>query len=218
MSEFFPRLHRAEHPLIGHLLDEARDRQTAPPRFRRILELLGGLLAYEATRDLEIEPVELTTPMESMRGRRLRSPVTIVPILRAGLGLAEGMQDMIPHTAVGHLGIFRDEQKLEPVSYYRKLPSRIAASVVLVVDPMLATGGSAAAALKVLRDAGCRDLRFICLVAAPEGLHRVWQQHPEVPIYAAAVDRGLDARGYILPGLGDAGDRLYGTLDPPQAE
>ncbi|MCC5829110.1 MAG: uracil phosphoribosyltransferase [Phycisphaeraceae bacterium] len=205
-------VHRIEHPLVQHLLDEARDRRTPTPRFRQIVRILGSLLAYEATRDLAMVGHAIETPLEGMRATRLSGPITAVPVLRAGLGLAEGMQDLIPDLRVGHLGMFRDEDRLEPVSYYRKLPADIAAGPVLVVDPMLATGGSAVAALTLLLERGCRDLRFVCMVAAPEGIERLAGVCGEVPIYTAAVDRQLNERGYILPGLGDAGDRLYGTL------
>lgn len=207
-----PLLHLVEHPLTSHLLDEARDRDTPTPRFRQIVRTLGTLLAFEATRDLQTRLSPILTPLEPMQATRLAGPITAVPVLRAGLGLAEGMQDLIPDLRVGHLGMFRDEDRLEPVSYYRRLPTDISAGPVLVVDPMLATGGSAEAAILLLKEHGCRDLRFVCLLAAPEGLSRLAERCADVPVYAAAVDRELNERGYILPGLGDAGDRLYGTL------
>lgn len=204
-------LHVVDHPLLGHLLAEARDRRTPPGRFRQLLAQLGQLLAYEAMRDWATEAMTLDTPMEPTSGRRLRGPVTIVPILRAGLGLAEGIAEMLPEVQIGHIGMFRDERKLSPVSYYDKLPRTIHQGPVLLVDPMLATGGSAIAAIALLQHRNCRDIRLLCLVAAPEGLAKLQGEYPHIPIYTAALDRELDDRGYILPGLGDAGDRLYGT-------
>lgn len=200
-----------EHPLIAHLLAEARQRDTSHTRFRQLLDHLGVLLAYEATADLESHEVTIQTPLEPVRARRLKRPIAIVPILRAGLGMVRSMADLLPDAAVGHVGMFRDEQKLVPVSYYQKLPADAAHSHVLLVDPMLATGRSAVAAVSLLRDSGCRDIRMVCLVAAPEGLKEMAIRHPDVPIYTAAVDRQLNDQGFILPGLGDAGDRLFGT-------
>jgi uracil phosphoribosyltransferase len=193
------------------MLTEARERHTKPARFRALLSGIGQALAFEATRDLVMEPAKIETPLETFTGARLKLPITIVPILRAGLGLAEGIHALIPEAQMGHLGMFRDEEKLSPVSYYEKLPISVAHGPVLLADPMLATGGSALAAVQLLRTRRCKDIRLLCMVAAPEGVERLHDEFPNVPIYTAALDRELDDRGYILPGLGDAGDRLFGT-------
>jgi len=212
MSDVHPNLRLVEHPLTDHFLTEARDAQTSSPRFRELLRRLGIVLTAEASRDLPTHPRRVQTPLEPFDGRRLHLPITIVPILRAGLGLVDGMLTVLPEAQVGHLGMFRDEDKVVPISYYQKLPDNIAEGVVLLVDPMLATGGSAAAGIDVLRKYGCDDVRLVCLVAAPEGVTRLARQHPDVPIVAAALDRQLNDIGYILPGLGDAGDRMFGTM------
>lgn len=201
------------HPLVAHLVTEARDATTPPQRFRRIVEQLGVLLAFEATRDLALSTRSVATPMEGFEGAQLCQTISIVPILRAGLGMVPGMLDMIPGARVGHIGVFRDEHRLEPVQYYVKLPLQVDQGPVLLVDPMLATGGSAAHAVTLLKEHGFRDVRMLCIIAAPQGVRSLNQAHPDVPIHAAALDRELDGRGYILPGLGDAGDRLFGTLD-----
>ena len=211
--DFSGPVHAVRHPLIEVMLTELRDRTTPAMRFRELLEQVGLLLAYEATRDLLLAPHPVQTPLESFRGQRLRSSITIVPILRAGISLSDGILNLIPDAQVGHIGLFRDEDKLSPVHYYEKLPVRVNQGPVLLVDPMLATGGSAMAAVDLLRQRGCRDIRFLCVVAAPEGIRRLHEEDPETPIYVAAVDRELDDRGYILPGLGDAGDRVFGTSD-----
>ncbi|MCX5661605.1 MAG: uracil phosphoribosyltransferase [Planctomycetota bacterium] len=202
-----------DHPVLAHLLTEARDRQTPPGRFRAVIAQLGELLAYEAVRDLPLKSAPIQTPLEPFPGQRLGGKVTLVPILRAGLGLAEGAQRLLPDASVGHIGMFRDERRLSPVSYYDKLPPDIANTAVLLLDPMLATGGSALAALELLRSRGCRDIRLICVLASPEGIERLAAEAPDVRIITAAVDRELDDRGYILPGLGDAGDRMFGTSE-----
>lgn len=202
-----------DHPLLRHMLTEARDKHTPHARFRQLLGMIGGLLAYEATRDLALDPHPVETPIERHTGDKLRTPMTIVPILRAGLGLAEGMSRYFPDAGTGHIGMFRDETELSPVSYYEKLPLNITGGPVLLVDPMLATGGSAMAAITLLKSRGCRNIRLICLVVAPEGVQRLAAEYPDVLIYTAAVDRELDHRGYIMPGLGDAGDRLFGTSE-----
>ena len=202
-----------DHPVVAHMVSDAREANTPPAMFRELLKRIGQLLAYEATRDLKTTPTSVTTPLETFESPRLAEAVTIVPILRAGMGLTAGMMDVIPNARMGHLGMFRDEEKLKPVSYYEKLPEAITSGPVLLVDPMLATGGSAVAALELLQDKGCKDIRFVCLVAAPEGLAAVTEAFPGLPIYTAAVDRELNDIGYILPGLGDAGDRVFGTLE-----
>jgi uracil phosphoribosyltransferase len=207
----FPNLQVFSHPLIQHKLTWMRDETTSYRAFRALLAQIAGLMVYEVTRSFETVPVEVQTPMTRMIGRRLASTITVVPVLRAGLGMADGVLEVMPEARVGHLGMARDEQTLKPIAYLNKLPRDLEAGPVILVDPMLATGGSAAAALKMLRDAGATDLRMICLVAAPEGVGRLLETDPEVRIYTAALDERLDDRAYILPGLGDAGDRMYGT-------
>lgn len=202
-----------DHPLVAHLQTELRSRDTATARFREIAERLGALLAYEALRDAPRVAHTVSTPMAPYEGAQLAGPITVVPILRAGLGPAAGMSRLIPGAQVGHIGMFRDEKSLTPVSYYVKLPADIASGVALLVDPMLATGGSASAAVEVLKQRGCKDIRFICLVAAPEGIDRLQAEHPGVPITTSAIDDHLNDKGYILPGLGDAGDRIFGTVE-----
>lgn len=200
-----------DHPLVHDRLTQVRCRETPSSRFRELVEEIGQLLAYEVLRDFETQPHRVDTPLESFTGRRLSRPITIVPILRAGLGLAAGVMRVLPEASVGHIGMFRNEANLSPVSYFEKLPVEIARGPVILVDPMLATGGSAMAAVQLLTTHGCRDIRLVCLVAAPEGLQRLQKEHPKTRVYAAALDRELDDRGFILPGLGDAGDRLFGT-------
>ena len=208
-----PNVHVIDHPLLAHMLGLLRDRRTRPPRFREMVAEIGGLLAYEATRDLEVDTISVQTPLEESSASRVRKPITIVPILRAGLGFSVGMHRLIPYASMGHIGMFRDEEKLSPVGYYENLPPNIAGASVLLADPMLATGGSAVAAVELLHQRGCTDVRFICLIAAPEGIEKLSEEHPDVPIFTAAIDRQLDDRGYIMPGLGDAGDRIFGTSD-----
>jgi len=201
-----------DHPLIAHKLAAIRDKTTPHRMFRANLEQIAGLMVYEVTRSFETTPRRIETPLRETSGAVLRGVVTIVPVLRAGLGMIGGILEIMPEARVGHLGLARNEQSLEPVAYLNKLPADLDAGPVILVDPMLATGGSASAALTMLKDAGATDLRMICLVAAPEGVERLARDHPEVTVYAAALDERLDERGYIVPGLGDAGDRLYGTV------
>ncbi|MGD0770751.1 MAG: uracil phosphoribosyltransferase [Tepidisphaeraceae bacterium] len=200
-----------DHPVIQTKLTELRDYTADHRKFRALLNEIASLMVYEVTRDWPTTPKPVQTPMERMTGRVLARRVTLVPILRAGLGMAEGVLRLLPDARLGHLGVYRDEKTLEPVSYYQKLPPDIAATEVLLIDPMLATGGSALAAVHVLKNSGVTSLKFVCLVAAPEGIAALHRQYPEVPIFCAAVDRQLNEKGYILPGLGDAGDRLFGT-------
>ncbi len=206
-----PQLHIADHPLIAHLLADLRDKATPPDRMRSIVRRLGTLLAYEATRDLPTDHHTVTTPIQPCDAQRLHHNITIVPILRAGLPLAEPILDLFPNARMGHLGMYRDEKTLQPTTYYQRLPPNTPDAPVLLVDPMLATGGSADAALTYLKSQHCTDTRLICLVAAPPGLDRITKNHPNTPIHTAALDSHLDHRGYIVPGLGDAGDRLYAT-------
>jgi uracil phosphoribosyltransferase len=200
-----------EHPLIQAKLTRLRDERTDRLQFRQILEELTALMVYEITRDFPLRQVDVKTPLETTRGSELARPVVLVPILRAGIVMLDGVLALIPSARVGHIGIYRDPTTLRPVEYYAKLPGSLNDALVVVVDPMLATGGSAAHAVGIVKDRGARDVRFLCLVASPEGLRVIQQAHPDVPVYAAALDRELDPHGYIRPGLGDAGDRLFGT-------
>jgi uracil phosphoribosyltransferase len=208
----FSNLRVFEHPLIQQKLTMARDARTNHQNFRRLLNEIAGLMTYEVSRTLPTRAVPITTPMEPMTGVTVAVPVTLVPILRAGIGMTDGVLALMPEARVGHIGIFRDEATRQPITYYVKLPPDIAQGVVYLVDPMLATGGTASCAATMLRSLGCADIRMICLVAAPEGVARMLQEHPQVTIFTAALDRELNALGYILPGLGDAGDRIFGTL------
>jgi uracil phosphoribosyltransferase len=199
------------HPIMQHMLAELRDVRTAPPRFRQLVRSLAVLLAQEATADLETVPSEVTTPLGPAVTRTLADVVGIVPILRAGLGMAEGILELIPEAEVWHIGLFRDEATLRPTEYYNKFPARPRVTLVLLVDPMLATGGSAVRACEILKTAGVPRLKLLSLIAAPEGIARVSQAMPEVPIHVGAVDERLTDAGFIYPGLGDAGDRQFGT-------
>ena len=208
----FPNLTVLNHPLIQHKVTILRDRRTGTRDFRHLVSELAMLMAYDATKDLLLEPVDIETPLERMQGVQVAGKkLTLVPILRAGLGMVEGISQLIPTARVGHIGLYRDHESLRPVDYYFKIPGGEQDRTFFVLDPMLATGGSAAAATSALKSAGARRIRFLCLVAAPEGVRRMLADHADVPIYAAALDRQLNDRGYILPGLGDAGDRLFGT-------
>ena len=206
-----PNLIVFDHPLIQHKLTYIRDRATSFRPFRALLYQIAGLMVFEVTRSFPTAEVRVATPLEETTGRRLAGTITVVPVLRSGLGMAEGILEVMPEARVGHLGLARDEETLRPIAYLKRLPKHLDAGPVILVDPLLATGGSAIAASEMLRDAGAKDLRMICLVAAPEGVTRLRDQHPDVMIYAAALDRGLTERGFIMPGLGDAGDRMYGT-------
>lgn len=200
-----------DHPVVQTKLTELRDFSADHRKFRALLDEIASLMVYEVTRDWPTTPKPVQTPLERTTGRVLARQVTLVPILRAGLGMADGVLKLLPDARLGHLGVYRDEQTLEPVSYYQKLPPDIASTEVLLIDPMLATGGSGSAAVSFLKNAGVQSMKFVCLVAAPEGIHAMQQHHPDVPIYTAAIDRELNNKGYILPGLGDAGDRIFGT-------
>jgi uracil phosphoribosyltransferase len=208
----FPNLAILGHPLIKHKLAVLRDRRTPTKDFRDLVAEIAMLMAYEVTKDLPTEPIDLETPLEPTTGEKVAGKkLTLVPILRAGLGMADGILRLIPSARVGHIGLYRDHDTLEPVDYYFKAPSAREQRDFFLLDPMLATGGSAAAACTTMKDAGARTLRFLCVVAAPEGVRKMLDTHPDVPVYAAALDRQLNQQGYILPGLGDAGDRLFGT-------
>jgi len=208
----FPNLHVIEHPLVRHKLTCLRDRHTGTRDFKALVNELAMLMAYEATKDLPLDPVEVETPLERTEGVHLAGKkLALVPILRAGLGMVDGITQLVPHARVGHIGMYRDEHTLEPVDYYFKIPGTEENRLFLVLDPMLATGGSAVQAMGALKHAGATRIRLLCIIAAPEGVRRMLETHPDVPIHTAALDRGLDDRGFIRPGLGDAGDRLFGT-------
>jgi uracil phosphoribosyltransferase len=204
-------LHLITHPLIQRDLTLLRDRMTPTAEFRNILRRVSHVLAFEVTRDLRLRKRRVRTPLEGTIGFRLADDIVIVPVLRAGLGILDGFLALLPEARVGHIGLYRNEDTLEPVDYYSKFPRRLGKSVVFLVDPMLATGGSGSAAISFLKKKGARDIRFVSLLAAPEGIRRVARDHPDVPVFTASLDRQLNRRGYILPGLGDAGDRVFGT-------
>ena len=199
------------HPLVQAELTRLRDRTCPSPEFRQRLRRVASLMVPAVTRDLPTHPVACETPLEVTSGVRIERPIILAPILRAGVGFLDGFFDLLPEASIAHIGLARNEVTLEAESYYFKVPASLSEAEVIVLDPMLATGSSANEALRRLREAGARHLRFACLVAAPEGVHAVADAHPEVPIFAAALDRCLNERAYILPGLGDAGDRLFGT-------
>lgn len=199
------------HPLIQAKLTKLRDRTTERLQFRVILEELTALMVYEITRGFPVEQISVQTPLEECEGVELAKPVVLVPILRAGIVMLDGVLSLIPNARVGHIGMFRDPVSLQPVDYYTKLPPNLAEALVIVVDPMLATGGTAVHAVSTVKQRGAIDIRFLCLVASPEGVASFRKTHSNVPMYTAALDRELDEHGYILPGLGDAGDRLFGT-------
>lgn len=208
----FPTLTVVDHPLVQHKLAILRDRATPTKIFKELVDEIATLMAYEATRDLALDAVQVDTPLERCTGRKVAGKkLTLVPILRAGLGMVEGILRLVPAARVGHIGLYRDHDTLEPVDYYFKVPGDAAERDFFLLDPMLATGGSAAAAVASLKRAGATRIRFLCLVAAPEGVRRLAEAHPDVAIYTASLDRELNPQGYILPGLGDAGDRLFGT-------
>jgi uracil phosphoribosyltransferase len=201
----------SDHPLVKHKLTLLRETDTDPKKFRELIREITLLLAYEATKDLAVAPVEIKTPLTTTTGYKLREPIGLVPILRSGLGMVEGIWEMIPSAEVWHIGLFRDEQTLRPVAYYNRLPVQPTVSVCLILDPMLATGGSAVKTVEILKEWGASRIKFMGLIAAPEGIERLSAEHPDVDIYVAAVDDRLNDHAYIVPGLGDAGDRQFGT-------
>lgn len=205
-------LHVIDHPLITHKLSIMRDKNTGSKDFRELLNEIAMLMGYELTRDLPLEDVEIETPVTKMTAKTISGKkLAIVPILRAGLGMVDGLLSLIPVAKVGHIGLYRDPDTHEPVEYYCKLPFDIEDRIVILVDPMLATGGSSSDALRMLKEKGCRNIRLMCLVAAPEGVAKVQADHPDVDIYTASLDKCLNDHAYIVPGLGDAGDRIFGT-------
>jgi uracil phosphoribosyltransferase len=206
------QLHIIDHPLITHKLSIMRNKKTGSKDFRELLDEIAMLMGYEITRDLPLEDIKIETPLVPMVAKTVSGKkLAIVPILRAGLGMVDGLLRLVPVAKVGHIGMYRDEETLQPQSYYCKLPADIEEKLVLVVDPMLATGGSACDAIQLLKDRGCKHIKFMAIIGAPEGVTRVAEAHPDVKIYVSTLDRCLNENGYILPGLGDAGDRLFGT-------
>lgn len=206
------KVHVIDHPLVQHKLTMIRDKSTGPKDFRDLVNEVALLMAYEVTRDMPLEEVEVETPICTTQGFTIAGKkIGLIPILRAGLGMVEGILQLIPTAKVGHIGLYRDPDTLQPVEYYCKLPSDSYERDFIVIDPMLATGGSAAAAISYVKNIGCASIKLMCLLAAPEGIEYLHSVHPDVEIYTAAVDEKLDEKGYIIPGLGDAGDRLFGT-------
>ena len=206
------KVHIVDHPLVAHKLTILRDKNTSTKDFRDLVSEIGMLLTYEATRDLPLTEKEVETPICSTKARTLKGKkLAVVPILREGLGLVDGVLRMVPSARVGHIGLYRNEETLEPVKYFCKMPKDVAERDILIVDPMLATGGSAAAAIGFMKEYGCANIKLMVLLAAPEGIERIQREYPEVDIYCGAVDSHLNEHGYIVPGLGDAGDRIFGT-------
>lgn len=213
MNQNFENAFIYDHPLIQHKVSLMRDKNTTTKEFRELVEEVAMLMAYEATRDLKLEDVEIETPICKTTVKMLSSKnkVTLVPVLRAGLGMVDGMLAAIPNAKVGHIGLYRDLETKEPVEYYCKLPDKVEESEVIILDPMFATGGSAIASVNFIKQRGCKKIRWMSILAAPEGLRRFHEAHPDVPVFCAAVDERLNENCYIVPGLGDAGDRLFGT-------
>jgi uracil phosphoribosyltransferase len=208
----FPNLTVINHPLVQHKLSVLREKTTSKKTFRALVDEISMLMGYEVTKDLRLEDVEIETPLETMTAKKVSGKkLTLVPILRAGLGMVEGMLRLMPSVRVGHIGLYREHDTLQPVDYYFKIPGDVEARDFILLDPMLATGGSAIAAVDSLKKSGAARVRLVCIVAAPEGVQKMLAAHPDVQVYAASLDRQLNDHGYILPGLGDAGDRLFGT-------
>ena len=206
------KVHVIDHPMVQHKLSIMRDKETGPKDFRQLLQEISLLMGYEITREIPLEEIQIETPICKMTAKRvLGRKMAIIPILRAGLGMVDGLLDLVPVAKVGHIGLYRNEKTHEPVVYYCKLPEDIDDRFVIVTDPMLATGGSSCDALQMLKDRGCTNIKLMCLVAAPEGIKKVQEAHPDVDIYVAAIDEKLNENAYIVPGLGDAGDRIFGT-------
>lgn len=204
-------VYASEHPLVKHKLSKLRENSTEPKKFRELIREIAALLTYEATRDLVTQPIDVETPLEITAGELLVEKIGLVPILRAGLGMVEGVWELMPTAEVWHIGLYRDEDTLQPVQYYNKLPVEPTVTVCLILDPMLATGGSAVATIDILKQWGVSKIKFVGLIASPQGIKALHSHHPDVPIHLAALDRDLNDRGFILPGLGDAGDRQFGT-------
>jgi uracil phosphoribosyltransferase len=203
--------HIIDHPLIQHKLTQIRNRHTGTKEFRENVNEIAGLMVYEITRDIPMHRMEIETPLMRCMTGELAKDIVLIPILRAGLGMVDGITRLVPTAKIGHVGMYRDHETLEPKSYYAKFPYSMKKAVVFVLDPMLATGGSASSTLDKLKEEGVKDLKLVCIVGAPEGVERIGKDHPDVPVFLAALDDGLNETGYIVPGLGDAGDRLFGT-------
>lgn len=206
-----PEVYASPHPMVAHKLAKLRSVDTEPKKFRELLREIAALLTYEATRDLQTQSIDIVTPMAPMRGAELVEKVGLVPVLRAGLGMVEGVWELMPTAEVWHIGLYRDEKTLKPVEYYNRLPIEPTVSLCLILDPMLATGGSAVTTVDILKRWGVRRIKYVGLIGAPEGIGNLHGHHPDVPIHLAAIDDRLNEVGYILPGLGDAGDRQFGT-------
>ena len=204
-------VHASKHPLVAHKLSRLRNKNTEPKKFRELVQEIAGLLAYEATADLATTPIEIETPLTKMTAHELKEKIGLVPILRAGLGMVEGIWELMPSAEVWHIGLYRDEHTLKPVEYYNKLPIDPRVSVCLILDPMLATGGSATATADILKRWGVKKIKFVGLIASPAGIKAMQDAHPDIDIFIAAIDDHLNERAYIVPGLGDAGDRQFGT-------
>lgn len=200
-----------KHPLLIHKLAQLRKKETSTREFRETLEEISGLMAYEITSDLPLKETDIETPLTTCKTHELSVDIVLVPVLRAGLGMTGGITRLIPSAKVGHIGIYRDHVTLEPVNYYLNLPENLSEAVVMVLDPMLATGGSSGAAIRILKDHGARTIKLVCIIGAPEGVRKIEHDYPDVKIYLAGLDEKLNDKGYIIPGLGDAGDRLFGT-------
>ena len=214
----YANLHVSNHPVMAHKLSLLRDRSTEPKKFRELVRELSWLLGYEAMADLTTQPITVETPLEPTGGAELEPKVGLIPVLRAGLGMVDAMLELMPSAEVWHIGLYRDERSLKPVEYYNKLPDAATVQVCLILDPMLATGGSSAATVDILKQWGAARIKQVSLIAAPEGIATLSAAHPDVDIHVAAVDRALNERGYIVPGLGDAGDRQFGTFAGPSSE
>jgi uracil phosphoribosyltransferase len=200
-----------QHPLVQNKLAKLRDKEISHTKFRQLTKELTGFMLYEVMKDFPLEEIDVETPLMTTQGQVLAKEISIVVILRAGLGMVDGLLELVPTAKIGHIGLYRDEEKLVPVRYYVKLPEGIEDTEVVVVDPMLATGGSAIEAINIVKEQGAKNIRFVCMVSAPEGVRHLREEHPDIPIFTAALDDKLNENGYILPGLGDAGDRLFGT-------
>jgi uracil phosphoribosyltransferase len=207
-----PMLILLKHPLLTHKLSQLRKKETTTKEFRETMQEIAGLMAYEVTNDLPLKDVIIETPLATFQTLELDVDIVLVPVLRAGLGMVDGITRLIPSARIGHIGIYRDHKTLEPLTYYTKFPGNLADALVMVLDPMLATGGSSGAAIQVLKENGARTIKLVCVVGVPEGVRKIEHDHPDVQIYLASLDEKLDENGYILPGLGDAGDRLFGTF------
>ena len=200
-----------QHPLIRHKLALVRNKDTGTKEFRETVNEIAGLMAYEITRDIPLKEIMVETPLAPCMSHELKKQIILIPVLRAGLGMVDGITSLIPTAKVGHIGLYRDHDSLQPMHYYAKYPGRLANAVVMILDPMLATGGSASEAISSLKKAGAVSIKLVCIVGAPEGVEKIEKDHPDTDIYLAALDEGLNDKGYIIPGLGDAGDRLFGT-------